>query len=166
MNISIPNRYQENHSICTAKEKGFENWRNFGVYEGVTDFGQHTVSTRWVITEKVADGQIILKARLVARGLEEDDEIQADSPTARKETLRIFLAITSLLSWQCQTLDIEAAFVQGQEINREVKPPKEVDAVGCVWRLKKCVHGLTDTSREWYFSVQSLLLGQSCLQSS
>ena len=91
------------------------------------------------MTEKVVDGLIVLKARLVARGFEEQDEIQADSPTARNETLRIFLAITSSLSWQCKTPDIKAAFLQGQEINREVylKPPKEADAVGCVWRLKK-----------------------------
>ena len=86
VNISIPNQYQENHSIRTAEDKELENWRNFGVYEEVTYCGQRTVSTRWVITEKVADSQIILKPRLVARGFEEDYEIQADSPTARKET--------------------------------------------------------------------------------
>ena len=98
-----------------------------GVYEEVRDCGQRTVPTRWVITEKVADGQIILKARLVAHGFEKDDEIQADSPTARKVTLKIFLAITSSLSWQSKTLDIKAAFLQGQETNREVylKLPKK-----------------------------------------
>ena len=36
MNISIPNQYQENHSIRTAEEKELENWWNFGVYEEVT----------------------------------------------------------------------------------------------------------------------------------
>ena len=66
--------------------------------------------------EKVADGQIVLKkARLVAHGFEEEDEIQADPPTARKETLRIFLAITSSLSWQCKTLDIKAAFYRDKK---------------------------------------------------
>ena len=90
------------------------------------------------------------------------------SPTARKETLRILLAITSSLSWQCKTPAIKPAFLQGQEINREVylKPPKEADVVGLCLEVKKSVYGLTDASRNWYFSVQSLLLGQSCLPSS
>ena len=106
-------------------------------------------------------GQIILKARLVARGFEEEDEVQVDSLTARKETLGIVLAITSSLPWQCRTLDNKAASLQGQKINREVnlKPPKKADAVGCVWRLQKHVYRLTDASRNWHFSVQSLLLG-------
>ena len=29
VNISLPNRYQENDIIRTAKEKELENWRNF-----------------------------------------------------------------------------------------------------------------------------------------
>ena len=34
-----------------------------------------------------------------------------------------------------------------------LKPPKEAGAVGKLWKLKKCVYGLKDASRNWYFSI-------------
>ena len=34
--------------------------------------GQKTVNTHWVITEKVKDGETICKAKLVAKGDEEE----------------------------------------------------------------------------------------------
>ena len=104
---------------------------------------------------------------MVARGFEEDF-VQADSPTACKETVRIFMALTSTLGWKCQSIDIKAAFLQGKAILREVylKPPVEVHSTNILWRLKKCVYGLNDASRNWYFSVREQLLKNGCIQSS
>jgi transposase InsO family protein len=154
--------------IDTAKQKELLNWKTFGVYEDIVDEGQVTVSTRWVLTEKEVEGTSTTKARLVARGFEEDP-IQSDSPTANKDTLRIFFAITSSMGWPCQCIDIKAAFLQGKEISREVylKPPAEANAGRhVIWKLKKCVYGLNDASRNWYFSVREELLKNECVQSS
>ena len=157
----------ESEEVHKAKLNELDNWKNFQVFEEVTDNGQSFITTRWVITEKVLDNQIKVKARLVARGFEEEENIQSDSPTARKETLRILLAITATFGWSCNTIDIKAAFLQGNQIERNVhlKPPKEANSDGKLWRLRKCVYGLNDASRSWYFSVCDELTKLGCTQS-
>ena len=66
----------------------------------VEDKGQKLISTRWVITEKeYPDVEVKPKSRLVIRGFEENEDIQADSPTASKTTLRIVLALAANYDW-------------------------------------------------------------------
>ena len=96
--------------VISAKEKEIENWRRNGVYEEVNDVGQPALSVHWVVTEKVKEGETILKARLVARGFEEDTlDLQKDAPTCSKEAVRIALALASVNGWKCHTMDIKAA---------------------------------------------------------
>ena len=49
-----------------------EESRKLKVYEEIKDQGQKVISTRWVITEKICEGQKGAKARLVARGFEDE----------------------------------------------------------------------------------------------
>ncbi|XP_067911270.1 F-box/WD repeat-containing protein 8 isoform X2 [Heterodontus francisci] len=67
-------------------------------------------------------------------------------------TTQLYLAqMTSLFI----SIDIKAAFLQGDTVQREVflKPPKEeTDAEGKLWKLNKCVCGLNAASRVGYFS--------------
>ena len=60
-----------NGEVRRAKEKEITYWILNNVFEEVEDEGQPTITVRWVITERVADGDIETKARLVARGFEE-----------------------------------------------------------------------------------------------
>ena len=55
--------------------------------------GQAYISTRWVLTSKIIDGKICTKARLVARGFEENQNIRSDSPTCMRENIRILFTI-------------------------------------------------------------------------
>ena len=109
--------------VHTAKRTELENWKSFSVYEEISDEEQSTINTCWVVTEKPSDGKKIVKARLVACGFEENLETRADSC---KDSLRLFLAITSTMVWEAKTIDIKAAFLQGNEIKSEViiKPSK------------------------------------------
>ena len=60
------------------------------------------------MTFKDAESGIIPKARLVARGFEEENEnIIKESPTC------ILTAITAQRSWKLSTIDIKTAFLQG-----------------------------------------------------
>ena len=72
------------------------------------------------------------------------------------------------MGWEAKTIDIKAAFLQGEKIQREVllKPPAEAKAGKKIWRSKKGVYGLNDAARHWYFSVCKELLSHGCLQSS
>ena len=81
----------------------------------------------------------VIKARLVARGSEEENliEIGKDSPTCSKENLRIVLAIILSHQWQASSLDVKSAFLQGNQIDRDLylKPLQEADT-GNIWKLK------------------------------
>ena len=107
-----------------------------------------------MITEKVCERQKGAKARLVAHGFEEEDQVPSDSPTPAKSTLRTVLAIIAIEGWIIETIDIEAAFLQSCTIDRNVfiVPPPEATQDGIIWKLKKTVYGLDDASREWFLS--------------
>ena len=121
-----------------------------------------------MVTEKLlSDGRKGVEARLVVRGFEEDDKVQADSPTASKSTLQIAFAVIANEGWKCEIIDIKAVFLQGRRIERDVfvKPPREVREEGTVWKLEKAAYGLDDASRHWYFSVREDLISFDCKQS-
>ena len=65
----------EKDAIDNAKVKELGNWKNNQVYTEVEDKNQAKISTRWVVTTKVIGEDKIIKARLVARGFE-DEEIK------------------------------------------------------------------------------------------
>ena len=157
----------DSSKVTEAKIAEMENWKRNGVYEEVINDGQPTVSVRWVITEKVKDGNACIKARLVLRGFEEDlDDLPTDSPTCAKDTLRIALSVISMSNRTCNSLDVKAAFLQGDPIDRDVyiKPPKPFFS-GKLWKLKKTVYGLCDAARSWYLRVKHELLNSGMVMS-
>ena len=78
--------------MIEAKQKEIENLEKYGVFEEVEDIGQEKVGSRWVITKKEkADGQKTnFKGRLVAKGFQETEAPQSDSPTMLRESMKIF----------------------------------------------------------------------------
>lgn len=142
-------------NVDQAKANELQKWKDHNVYTEVQDIGQPKISTRWVCTEKDSEKGKIFKARLVARGFEEDTSlIRKDSPTCNKESLRLVLAVISSKQWHLNSLDVQAAFLQGSELSRDVylKPPREADTTN-IWKLNKCVYGLNDASRLWYIRL-------------
>ena len=144
-------------SFNNAKKIELENWSKNSVYEEVPDVGQKCISTRWVCTLKETPDGVTPKARLVARGFEDfhNKDIPKDSPTCSVESLRTVLAVISQKQWSIQTMDIKTAFLQGAELSRTVylRPPSEAHTHGKVWKLQKCVYGLSDASLFWYKRV-------------
>ena len=139
----------ENKNVIEAKERELQSWRENNVYVEVEDVGQKAISTRWIVTEKIKKGEKICKARLVARGFEEEmAEWEKDAPTCNAETLKFCLTVMKLKKWTSYTLDVKTAYLQGEEIQREVylKPPSEEDWSG-LWKLKKTVYGLKDAAK-------------------
>ena len=64
------------------------------MYEEVPFVGQPIITTRWVCTEKLKRNQLVCKARLVARGFEEDSSsLTNESPTCSKDSSRILLLL-------------------------------------------------------------------------
>ena len=146
--------------VYKAKVVEIENWQQNNVFEKVPDDGQRPVSLRWVVTQKIKDGVPVTRARLVARGFEENLlEHRTDSPTCLKDSLRVVLALVSSFGWMCNSIDIKAAFLQGNKIDRDVfvRPPKEFND-GTLWKLNKNVYGLNDAARAWYSRIKEVLL--------
>lgn len=71
------------------------------------------MSTRWVVTQKVLnDGETFMKARLVARGYEQDDAQMQESVTANRDTAKLCCAISVQNYWEICSLDARTAFLQ------------------------------------------------------
>ncbi|KAK3873855.1 hypothetical protein Pcinc_021147 [Petrolisthes cinctipes] len=163
--VSVGHRIQGIHSESGELVSGrISN----NVYEEVDDVGQNALTVRWVVTEKLRNGQSIVKARLVARGFEEKTEdLRKDSPTCSKEAVRLALSFASTNQWDCHTMDVKSAYLQGNDIERVVhlRPPPEY-VNGKLWKLKKTVYGLCDAARHWYLRVKDQLLSLGAKVSS
>ena len=146
-----------NHSTIEAKHLELQNWRYHKVYTEVEDEDQLYLSVRWVKTVKHRDGEQLTKARLVARGFEEEhiEKLKTGSPPCCKKNLRVLFAIIASNHWKIRTLDIKTAFFQGQKVDREIylKPPIEA-GTDKLWKLQTTVYGLNDAARAWYLRVK------------
>jgi hypothetical protein len=153
--VMIPKEKRNTPECLKAKQEELKKLADFETYEIVEDMGQKSISTTWVLTEK---GEKI-RARLTARGYEEEDDFAKDSPTMQKFSFRILLMLAAINSWVIETTDIKSAFLQGSPLDRlvHVKPPKEADMNGKLWKLRKCLYGLKDASRHWYLKVSNKL---------
>ena len=97
------------------------------------------------MTEKELNFNKVIKARLVVRGFEEEGDMQRDSPTTAKDTLRVFFALSASKKWECTAIDVKANFLQGHDIERNeyVLPPKEADVAdgninnNFAWKLSR-----------------------------
>lgn len=129
----------------------------YGVFEEVKDEGQKRIMSRWVLTKRgVADGQKTeYKGRLVARGFQEDEKPQSDSPTMLRESLKMFFALAVNEDFCLRSIDIRAAFLQANKLDREIymTPPKDVKKEGMIWKLKKPLYGLNDASHKFWLRV-------------
>ena len=63
----------------------FNQRRSQHVYDEIGNLGQRSISLRWVMKEKVVKEKKIIKARLCARGCEEEQNFRTDSLTCSRE---------------------------------------------------------------------------------
>ena len=120
--VEVPVAEHKKPEVMEAKEKELENLAKYEVFEEVEDAGQERISSRWVITRKErADGQKTeYKGRLVARGFQEKSAPQSDSPTMRRESLKLFFSIAANKGFSLRSVDIRAAFLQAKGLEREI----------------------------------------------
>ena len=78
------------------------------------------ITSGWVVTEKFLKGKRACKVRLVVHGNQIVDNIQMDSPTVRKSSLRILFALAVQYEWKVKTADVTSAFLQSHPLDRDV----------------------------------------------
>lgn len=164
--VSLPRSRHNDLDCMKAKEEELKKLQDFQVYDEVENLGQTCISTRWILWEKGENKDV--RARLVARGFEEDLDVPIDSPTVNRCTMRMMLAVSVAKNWTVKATDIKSAFLQGSVLQRDVylKPPKEANVEdGVVWKLKRCLYGLNDAARKFYDSIVEELQQLGCKKS-
>ena len=111
MNI-IPFHMHGNQECVQAKKDEVKKIaEEFKAVKVVDDVGQFKISSRFVLWHKKhSDGRVQVRARLVARGYEERDEVPSDSPTMDQTTLKLVLAIAN-------SRDMEIGILTGAPIH-------------------------------------------------
>jgi hypothetical protein len=119
--VEVPVKYHKLPEIVEAKETEMKNLEDFDTFEEVQDIGQAKVGSRWVITEKEKhDGQKKkYKARLVAKGFQEEVKPQADSPTALRDSFKLFHATAANEEFEIESMDIRAAFYNPESLTEK-----------------------------------------------
>ena len=163
--VELPVHQQNTQEVKMAKDTELKNLHDYGTFEEVADIGQDRITSRWVVTRKEAhDGQKAkIKARLVARGFQEEEQPLSDSPTVLRESNKLFTAVAANEGFSVVTVDIRAAFLQSKELNREVYvvPPKDIAKHGLLWKLKKPLYGLNDASRRFWLRVKEVFMQEN-----
>ena len=165
--VQIPKRLQYSNECMEAKNRELKLLEEYSVYSVLPDEGQYRISTTWVVSEKTVEGKLTVKARLVCRGFEEEEEVIKDSPTCSKDAIRSFLFMAASYDWPIESTDVKSAFLQGEELDREVlvEPPPEANHQGKLWLLQKPLYGLNDAPRRWFLCVCKALIEKGCVQS-
>ena len=134
-----------------------KDFQNYDVYEVVDKpENKNIIGTEWVLVEKEKpDGSIVTKARLCLRGDQEQGIhlIPRESPTVNKISVKILVTLAISQGWDVRSCDVERAFLQTEDITREifVKPPVEMNLPRHrVLRLKRAAYGLVDASRSFF----------------
>ena len=158
--VELPVHKHNTPEVMSAKESELKNLSDYGTFEEVQDIGQDRITSRWVITTKeLHDGQKTkIKARLVARGFQEEVCPQSDSPTVLRESNKLFTAVAANSGFSIVSVDIRAAFLQSKELKRDVYviPPKDIAKPGIIWKLKKPLYGLNDASRRFWLRLKEV----------
>ena len=97
-------------------------------------------------------------------GFQELDKPQADSPTAMRESVKVFLAVAANEKFELRAVDIRAAFLQSRKLDRDVfmEPLKDLKKEGVLWKLIKPLYGLDDASRKFWLHVRSCFMLKGC----
>ena len=117
--LILTEQQEHEQAVVDAKEKELKNLIENKVFTWVEDEGQNAISCKWVLTEKQkSDGEKFLKARLVAQGFEEKNNLQqTDSPTCSQQSLQMIFITAASMKWILHSLDITSVFLQGNKIN-------------------------------------------------
>lgn len=118
------------------------------------------IGSKWVFKVKYnSDGSIErFKARLVVQGFSQVpgiDFIETFASTVRRESLRIFMAIATILGFLVHQIDIVGAYLESLLGDNEepiyMKPPPGINQIrtGLYCRLLKSLYGLQQSGRLW-----------------
>jgi hypothetical protein len=167
---------RENRALVDAAiQKELKSWadcqvtRDVPVSEAQTA-GLPVVPTTWVLRWKEIPasegGGRKVKARLCVRGDRDPqkENVETDSPTACRQSQRLWLHLAACRGWTPRSIDISTAFLNGAEFDGDgarqvyVRPPVEARVPEThIWRLLKPAYGLADAPKRWWQRLSQAL---------
>ena len=159
----IPFYLHGNQECMAAKKEEIDKIvKKFKAVKVVKDVGQFRISSRFVLWyKKHSNGEIQTRARLVARGYEEQQEVPSDSPTMDQTNLKLILAIAQAQRWKVHSVDVKAAFLQGLPLKERtvtmIPPPEAGVPAGHLWELRVALYGLFDASLRFHWKVKEVM---------
>nr|GEZ80179.1 retrovirus-related Pol polyprotein from transposon TNT 1-94 [Tanacetum cinerariifolium] len=127
------------------------------------------IALKWIYKVELDElgGILKNKARLVARGYHQEEEIDFEesfAPVARLEAIRIFLAYAAHKNMVVYQMDVKTAFLNGN-LREEVYVSQpdgfvDQDKPNQVCKLKKALYGLKQAPCAWYDMLSSFLIFQ------
>ena len=155
-----------------AMEEEMESIKDNNVWELVKKpANKKILSCRWVFRFKpgTSSSSPRLKARLVVRGNEQEDDLEVFCPVSKGTSVRIHLALATAKRMHIHCMDVKTAFLYGiiREETYMVQPPyfaKAGDKRVC--HLKRALYGLKQAPRAWYARLHDYLLRQGFQRSS
>lgn len=127
---------------------------------------QKAISTKWVFKIKQNNNDIQYKARLVARGFEQENVLSYSeiyAPVAKLATFRLFIAIATKFNLPVYQMDVTGAFLYG-EINESVYirlPDGAYENNDCIVKLNKALYGLKKSPKYWNDKFNSVLIREN-----
>ena len=114
--------------------------------------GKSVVTSKWIYkTKHDVDGSIEkYKERCVACGFSQKEGIDYEenfAPVARYTSIRLVLALATVMKWKIHQMDVKTTFLNGVVEEEEVYVEQPLDFETCdreshVCRLKKALYGL------------------------
>ena len=73
-----------------------------------------------------------------------------------KESFKLLMAVAAKSDFELASVGIPAVFLQAKVFDQEIymKPPEDIRKPGFLWKLKKPLYGLDDTSRKFWQKVK------------
>ena len=93
-----------------------------------------------ILSKETHDGlKVNVKARLCLRGFNEVENPRSESPTVDRISDKILYAFAGNEGWKVESIDVTSAFLQFEDIDREVfvTPSKEAGMDGILWKMVK-----------------------------
>ncbi|GJV14703.1 retrovirus-related pol polyprotein from transposon TNT 1-94 [Tanacetum coccineum] len=130
-------------------------------------YGETIIGTKWIFKNKMDKNEVFIKnkARLVAQGFKQEEEIDYDEtfePVVRLEAVRIFHAYAAYMGFMVYQMDVKSAFLN-RKILEEVyvqQPPgfESSEFPNHVCKLDKALYALKEALSTWYETLSKFLI--------
>jgi len=125
--------------------------------------GVKGIGSKWVFRIKYnSDGTVErYKARLVALGNHQKEDIDFTETFAPVVSVRLLLDVATAKDWKLHPMDVHNAFLHGdlkEDINMKPPPGFKTTDPSLVCKLKKYIYGLKQAPRCWFEKLSTSLL--------